>query len=92
MASWNGLGHWRLRVDTVTQMDDDKLYLPLDLRRDSVFELMRFKCLVFIALMALCKQRTKTPTQLKCEKIALAIGDVCQWNGKNWWLVPKEMS
>lgn len=53
----------------------------LDLVGLAVFELMHFKCLVFVALIALCKQhfatRKKNGTQLKvnCNKnIALTIG------------------
>lgn len=38
-------------VDTVTHMNDDKSYLPLDWAGESVFELMHFKCLVFSLLV-----------------------------------------
>lgn len=55
------------RVDTVTQMNDDKSYLPLDFCTNDfayiyIFELMHFKCLIVVALMALCKQRRVSNT------------------------------
>lgn len=58
--------------DTVNQMNDDKSYLLLDLDGILYINVMHFKCLAFVALMALCKQHATTMRRtLSKKKMAL---------------------